>query len=65
MGAEDQTGTPIGTLGNYTVNVTVNDAAGANLNGLTGSSGQVVRIDVDVTHITGATMGLSGYKTNY
>ena len=64
VGAEDQNGNPILGLGDYTVDVTVIDAA-ASLNGLNGNAGQVVRIDVDVTHTTGATMGLSGYKTNF
>ncbi len=64
VGAEDQNGNPIGALANYTVDVTVIDTA-ANLNGLNGSAGQVIRIDVDVTHSTGAAMGLSGYKTNF
>jgi MSHA pilin protein MshD len=64
VGAEDQDGNPIGALGDYTVGVTVIDAA-ATLNGLNGNAGQVVRIDVNVTHSTGATMGLSGYKTNF
>ena len=64
VGAMDQLGNPIGGLGNYTVDVTVIDAA-AILNTLNGIDGEVVRIDVDVTHTTGATMGLSGYKTNF
>jgi MSHA pilin protein MshD len=63
-GAVDQNGNAIGTLGNYTVNVTVDDA-GVNLNGLNGSNGQVVLINVNVTHSTGATMSLSSYKTNF
>ncbi len=65
VGARDQTGAGvIPGLENYTVGVTVNDS-GVVLNGLNGSNGQVVRIDVTVTHSTGATMGLTGYKTNF
>jgi MSHA pilin protein MshD len=64
VGTEDKNGNPIGDLSNYTVDVTVIDAA-ASLNGLNGNAGEVVRIDVDVTHSTGATMSLSGYKTNF
>ncbi len=64
VGAMDQTGSGvISGLENYTVNVTVDDTA--TLNGLNGTNGQVVRIDVDVTHSNGATMSLSGYKTNF
>jgi MSHA pilin protein MshD len=64
VGAEDQNGNPIGTLADYTVNVTVNDA-GINLNGINSNVGQVVLVNVDVTHSTGATMSLSSYKTNF
>jgi MSHA pilin protein MshD len=65
VGAVDQTGTAIVGLEDYTVVVTLNDAAAVDLNGLAGDDGQVVRVDVDVTHTTGATMSLSSYKTNY
>ena len=61
VGAVDQNGNTLGMLGNYTVSVPVNDT-GVSLNG---SNGQVVRIDVSVIHSTGATMGLSAYKTNF
>ncbi len=64
VGARDQTGAGVITgLEDYTVDVTIDDTAV--LNGLNGSNGQVVRIDVDVTHTTGATMSLSGFKTNF
>lgn len=62
VGAEDQNGIPVG-LPDYTVNVTVDDTV--SLNGLSGANGQVVRINVNVTHTTGRTMSLSGYKTNF
>lgn len=55
---------PIASLSAYTVNVTVDDT-GVDLNGLLSNSGQVVRIDVDVTHNNGLTTTLSGYKTNF
>tara|TARA_R110000782_G_scaffold250847_5_gene338281 strand:- start:1791 stop:2360 length:570 start_codon:yes stop_codon:yes gene_type:complete len=64
VGAVDQNGNTLGMLGNYTVSVTVNDT-GVSLSSLNGSNGQVVRIDVSVIHSTGATMGLSAYKTNF
>ena len=64
VGAEDQLGNPIGNLGVYEVDVTVTDV-GVMLNGLNGNLGQVVLIDVDVTHTTGSTMSLSSYKTNF
>lgn len=62
VGAEDQNGNPVG-LPDYTVNVTVDDTA--TLNTLSGANGQVVRIDITVTHSNGTTMNLSGYKTNF
>ncbi|MBL1141747.1 MAG: prepilin-type N-terminal cleavage/methylation domain-containing protein [Proteobacteria bacterium] len=65
IGAIDQTGSAIGGLENYTVDVTINDSGAVGLNGLSGDDGEVVRIDVDVTHSTGATVKLSSYKTNY
>mgnify|MGYP003632332562 CR=1 FL=1 len=61
----DQTGSLITSLSDYSVAVIVNDSAGVNLNGLSGNNGQVVRIDVTVTHTSGTTMELSGYKTNF
>jgi len=64
-GARNQAGVAIAGLGAYTVNVAVNDSAAVNLNGLTGNAGQVVRIDVNVTHSTGASMSLSAFKANY
>lgn len=62
VGAEDQNGNPVG-LPDYTVNVMVDDTA--TLNTLSGANGQVVRIDVTVTHSSGDTMRLSAYKTNF
>ncbi|GJM05772.1 MAG: hypothetical protein DHS20C09_17680 [marine bacterium B5-7] len=61
----DQTGSLITSLSDYSVAVIVNDSGGVNLNGLSGNNGQVVRIDVTVTHTSGTTMALSGYKTNF
>lgn len=67
VGARNQTGAGvIAGLEDYTVDVTVNDGAGVNLNGLTGNTGEVVLINVIITHTTtGTTMPLSSYKTNY
>lgn len=55
---------PIAELSDYTVAVTVNDS-GVNFNGLLSNSGQVVRIDVTVTHSSGYSTNLFAYKTNY
>ncbi len=65
VGATDRNGLALGTVGDYTVTVTINDGAAINLNGLAGNNGQVVRVDVDVTHTSGTTMQLSTFKTNY
>lgn len=62
----DQTGTAIPQLGQYSVNVQVIDDNTAVLNGLTGNAGQVVRIDVSVSHPAMAeTVRLSGFRTNF
>ena len=64
VGARDQTGGAVITgLEDYTVNVTVVDTATLNI--LSGANGQVVRIDITVTHSSGETMELSSYKTNF
>lgn len=65
VGARDQTGVGVGGLEDYTVTVKVEDDATVDLNSLSGDDGQVVRIDVTVTHKSGATMALSSYKTNF
>ena len=57
-------GTQIMPLSSYTVNVNVDDT-GVTLDGLSSDNGQVVRIDVNVTHTNGAGVSLTGYKTNY
>lgn len=64
--ATDRNGLSLGTVSNYTVTVTVNDV-GVSLNtSATSNAGQVVRIDVNVTHTsTGTNMELSSFKTNY
>ena len=64
VGVQDQNGNPIGTLSDYTVNVTITDT-GNMLNGLNANAGQVVRIDINVSHVTGTTTSLTGFKTNY
>lgn len=64
VGARDQTGgAVIIGLADYTVGVTVDDTD--TLNTLNGANGQVVRVDVTVTHTSGTSMVLSGYKTNF
>ena len=63
--ATDRNGLSLGTVGDYTVTVTVNDV-GVSLNtSATSNAGQVVRIDVDVSHTSGTTMQLSSFKANY
>ena len=62
----DQTGTLIPQLGQYSVNVQVVDDNSAVLNGLAGNAGQVVRVDVNVSHpAMPDTVRLSGFRTNY
>ena len=62
----DQNGSLIPQLNQYNVTVQVIDDNTANLNGLTGNAGQVVRIDVDVTHpAMESTVRLSSFRTNY
>jgi len=62
----DQTGTQIPQLGQYSVNVQVVDDNSAVLNGLTGNAGQVVRVDVDVSHpAMQETVRLSTFLTNF
>ncbi len=63
--ATDRNGLSLGTVGDYTVTVTVDDV-GVSLNtSATSNAGQVVRVDVDVTHTSGTSMQLSSFKTNY
>ena len=57
-------GTQITPLNDYTVTVQVDDS-GITLDGLSSNNGQVVRIDVNVTHANGADVSISGYKTNF
>ena len=62
----DQTGALISQLDKYNVTVQVVDDNTAVLNGLTGDAGQVVRIDVDVTHPSMQnSVQLSGFRTNF
>ena len=71
-GAVDQTGTAIAGLEAYNVNVTVSDA-GVTLQGqpstntLDSASGQVLRVDINVTHDNFADLDytLTGYKANF
>ena len=55
---------PIASLPNYSVKVTVDDT-GVNFNGLLSNSGQVVRVEVDVSHNNVFTTKLTAYKTNF
>jgi MSHA pilin protein MshD len=63
-GAVDRNGILIPGLGTYNVTVTVDDSA--SLGGLSGGAGEVLRVDVSVTH--GSLPGpvnLSGYRVNF
>lgn len=60
----DQQGTAIAPLGDYRVTVAV-DGNGANLGGLSSTSGEVVRVDVNVTHPSGASVSLSAFRANF
>ena len=64
-GVVDQTGTPVAGLGAYNVTVTVDDSV--TLNGLSGRGGQVVLVNVNVTHSGNqrVDVNLSGYRGNY
>lgn len=65
-GAIDQTGALIPGLGLYNVNVQVVDNISVDLNGLTGDQGQVVRIDVTVTHpAMQDSIMISGVRVNF
>jgi len=64
-GARNQYDTVIAALSDYNVSVTVDDSA-VTLSGLSSSSGQVVRVDVRVTHDTNPVdVTLSSYRTNF
>jgi len=65
VGVVDQTGTPVAGLGAYNVTVTVDDSV--TLNGLAGGAGQVVLVNVNVTHAGNqrVDVNLTGYRGNY
>ncbi len=65
-GARNQFDVAIAALSDYDVTVTVDDSA-VTLSGLSSASGQVVRVDVNVTHVTNPDIDvtLSGYRTNF
>jgi len=65
-GARNQFDAAIADLANYNVTVSVEDN-GITLDGLNSANGQVVRVDVNVTHSsnTNVDVTLSGYRTNY
>lgn len=65
-GAVSQAGVAIPGLGQYSVNVQVVDNNAVNLNGLMGGAGQVVRIDVIVTHpALQDSIMISGVRVNF
>ena len=65
-GARNQFDAAIAALSDYNVSVTVDDSA-VTLSGLSSASGQVVRVDVNVTHATNPNIDvtLSAYRTNF
>lgn len=65
-GARDQNDNAIAGLGAFNITVNVQDT-GITLNGLDSNTGQIVRIDVHVTHnsFPNLNLNLSGYKANY
>ncbi len=65
-GAKDQNNNLITGLEAYNINVTVDDS-GVTLNGLNSATGDIVRIDVNVTHdsFSDLNLTLSGYRTNF
>lgn len=69
-GARDRNSNPIAGLGNYNVDVSVDDGSDGSavtLDGLTSNNGQVVRIDVRVTHDSFSDLDyvLSGFRVNF
>ena len=65
-GAVDQNNNPVPELSAFNISVNVDDAA-ASLNGLSATAGEVVRVDVRVTHdqMRDVDITLSGYRANY
>ena len=59
--------TPAAPLDDYTVSVTVDDTDTLGVGGtqLQGAGDEVLRVDVTVTHDSGASITISGYRTNY
>ncbi len=66
IGARNQFDAAIATLSDYNVTVTVDDAGGV-VGTLDPDLGQVVRVDVNVTHATLPYIDVtfSGYRTNF
>jgi len=69
-GARDRSNNLITGLENYNVQVTVDDGgdgSAVTLDGLTSNSGQVLRVDVEVTHDTFVDLDyvLSGHRVNF
>ena len=58
--AANQFGTPIAALGDYTVNVTITDAALGSI-----GPGNSLRIEVSVSHPAISPISVSGFRTNY
>ena len=65
-GAVDQNNNTVSALGAFSISVNVDDAS-ASLNGLSAPAGEVVRVDVRVTHnqMDDMDIMLSGYRANY
>lgn len=66
VGVFSQDGTALTGLDDYDVQISVDDAATLGPSGsLSGTAGQVVRVDVTVTHPAIDAVTISGYRTNY
>ena len=61
----DQSGNAIVGLENYAVQVEVLDDATVDLDGLSGSNGQALLINVTVSHAVIADVAISAYRANF
>lgn len=63
----DQLNNPVPALSDYRVTVDIIDDAGADLNSLSGTARESLRIDVQVTHVSNPMVDvtMTGYRANY
>lgn len=64
-GAVDQSGVPVPGLSDYRVNVSIDDSA--SLNGLSGASGQTLKVTVSVSHASNTEINveMNAFRANY